>query len=197
MHFDRPSFRVQCIHRMDSLTIEEVVLVDEQNNVLGTTNKSDVHGAKTPLHRGFSLFLFNGKGEVLLQQRSATKQTWPLVWSNSVCGHPGNGESNIDAAARRLLHELGMKAAKIEEVAEYRYTFVRDGVMENEICPILVGFTEDEPKPNPSEVAATRWVKWEEFLKEIKERPGTYSEWCEEEARILSEGNFVKGPLFA
>jgi len=165
---------------------EEVVLVDESNNVLGTMPKYEVHGAKTPLHRGFSLFLFNRTGHILLQQRSGSKKTWPLVWSNSVCGHPALDESNVDAAKRRLLFELGMHASHIEEVAPYRYSFVRDGVMENEICPILIGFTDEEPKPNPDEVEATRWVGWEDFLEETKTKPGAYSEWCEEEAGLLA-----------
>ena len=164
---------------------ELVVLVDESNQVLGTMPKADVHGAETPLHRGFSLFLFNQKGELLLQERSPSKKTWPLVWSNSVCGHPALDESNIDAAQRRLSHELGMSATHLEEVSPYRYKIVRDGVMENEICPILVGFTRDVPKPNPEEVEAVRWTQWSEFLEEIKAKPGSYSEWCEEEARIL------------
>ncbi len=165
---------------------EEVVLVDEDNRVQGTTTKIGVHGAQTPLHRGFSLFLFNHKGELLLQQRSAKKKTWPLVWSNTVCGHPKLNESNVDAARRRLALELGMEATQIEEIAPYRYTFVRDGIMENEICPILVGLTDQEPKSNPEEVAGTRWVLWNEFLTEITANPGQYSEWCEEEARILA-----------
>src|SRR3989344_1050317 len=164
---------------------EEVVLVDEENTVLGTMPKDGAHGSKTPLHRGFSLFLFDREGRLLLQQRSHTKKTWPLVWSNSVCGHPALDETNVDAAGRRLAYELGMKAAHIEEVAPYRYTFVRDGVMENEVCPILVGFTDDEPRPNKDEVEAVRWVAWPEFLAELKVRPGFYSRWCEEEARIL------------
>ena len=170
---------------MNTLPVEEVVLVDESNNVLGTAPKSSVHGTTTPLHRGFSLFLFNRKGQLLLQQRSHTKKTWPLVWSNSVCGHPGLNESNVDAAIRRLNFELGMSTVHIEEIAPYRYSFVRDGVMENEICPILAGFTDEEPVPNKDEVEAVRWIEWKEFLNEIEERPGTYSEWCEEEARIL------------
>ena len=167
-------------------TEEEVVLVDEKNNVLGTMPKSFVHGATTPLHRGFSLFLFDRDGRLLLQQRSRTKKTWPLVWSNSVCGHPALNESNVDAARRRLADELGMTAAHIEEIAPYRYCFTRDGVMENEICPILVGFTENEPKINTEEVEAVRWIAWEEFLQEIKAEKGLYSEWCEEETHILA-----------
>ncbi|OGJ56584.1 isopentenyl-diphosphate delta-isomerase [Candidatus Peribacteria bacterium RIFCSPHIGHO2_01_FULL_51_9] len=165
---------------------ETVVLVDEADNVLGTMQKSLVHGRETPLHRGVSLFLFNKEGKLLLQQRSKHKKTWPLVWSNSICGHPALHESNIDAARRRLSYELGMTARHIEEVSPYRYTYVRSGVMENEICPILVGFTRDVPRPNEDEVASVRWVAWSDFLQEIEKNPGLYSEWCEEEARILA-----------
>jgi isopentenyl-diphosphate delta-isomerase len=67
---------------------ELVVLVDENNTVLGTMPKSEVHGAETPLHRAFSIFLFNAEKKLLLQQRSHVKKTWPLAWSNSCCGHP-------------------------------------------------------------------------------------------------------------
>lgn len=167
-------------------SVEEVVLVDEENNVLGTTAKASIHSASTPLHRGFSLFLFDRQGRLLLQKRSNTKTTWPNAWSNSVCGHPALNETNVDAAKRRLAYELGMSALYLEEIVQYRYTFVRDGVMENEICPILVGFTDNEPRLNTAEVAATRWVGWKEFLKEIETQKGLYSEWCEEEARILA-----------
>lgn len=166
-------------------TEEEVVLVDEENNVLGTMPKSFVHGKTTPLHRGFSLFLFDRDGQLLLQRRSHTKKTWPLIWSNTICGHPALHETNVDAAKRRLAYELGMRATRIKEVAPYRYRFVHDGVMENEICPILVGFSDDEPKPNSEEVEAMRRVAWPEFLRELDAREGTFSEWCVEEARIL------------
>src|SRR5205823_3519011 len=94
---------------------ELVILVDEQNNALGTTPKADVHGPTTPLHRGFSSFVFRSSDQhVLLQQRSAKKRTWPLMWSNSCCGHPGPGESNIGAAIRRLKYELGLVPTLLE-----------------------------------------------------------------------------------
>lgn len=165
---------------------EEVVLVDDSNKVIGTMPKSEVHGINTPLHRGFSLFLFDKTGKLMLQQRSKFKKTWPLIWSNSVCGHPKLGESNVEAARRRLSYELGIHSAEIEEAAPYRYSFVRDGIMENEICPILIGTTTETPMPNREEVEDIRLVSWPEFLLEIAAKPGSYSEWCEEEAKILS-----------
>jgi isopentenyl-diphosphate Delta-isomerase len=165
---------------------ELVVLVDEQNAVVGTMLKAEVHGTIAPLHRGFSCFVFrNGDKRLLLQQRSRTKVTWPLVWSNSCCGHPGPGESTLDAARRRLNDELDLVPSLIEEVAPYRYCFTKDGVMENEICPILLAIVEGEPVTNPDEVEAVRWIEWPAFLEEIERDSTLYSEWCVEEARIL------------
>src|SRR5258708_6704908 len=92
---------------------EYVVLVDDHNNVLSTAPKLPTHNHNTPLHRGFSVFLFNTKGQLLLQQRSHTKKTWPLVWSNSICGHPLLDETPIDAAKRRLQFELGIIDTKL------------------------------------------------------------------------------------
>jgi isopentenyl-diphosphate delta-isomerase len=165
---------------------EIVVLVDEQNRILGTMPKVAVHQARTPLHRAFSSFIFRASDkQFLLQQRSGKKRTWPLVWSNSCCGHPGLGESNVDAARRRLRLELGLDPAVLEEIATYRYCFTRDDVMENEICPILVGIVDSEPVINPDEVEAVRWSGWHDFLDEIEHNATGYSEWCVEQARIL------------
>jgi len=165
---------------------ELVVLVDEENNEVGTMPKSEVHQKETPLHRAFSSFIFRtSDGKLLLQQRSSKKKTWPLMWSNSCCGHPAPGESNVDAAYRRLDAELGLKPLAIEEVSPYRYCFSHLDVMENEICPIIVGFVDVEPVLNPDEVEATRWVDWRAFIEETKRYPHRYSEWCVEETLIL------------
>ena len=165
---------------------ELVVLVDEQNKILGTMRKDEVHRASTPLHRAVSCFIFHASDKrLLLQQRSGNKKTWPLIWSNSCCGHPGLGESNLDAARRRLMYELGLNPIFLEEVAPYRYCFTKDGTMENEICPIIVGIVECEPVINPDEVEAVQWIEWAAFLETIERNPTQYSEWCIEEARIL------------
>ncbi|OGG40398.1 isopentenyl-diphosphate delta-isomerase [Candidatus Jorgensenbacteria bacterium RIFCSPLOWO2_01_FULL_45_25b] len=166
---------------------EHVVLVTEKDEVLGVLPKFEAHGIITPLHRAFSLFIFNSNGELLLQQRALSKKTWPGVWSNSCCGHPQLGESTIDAVRRRTKEELSVTLDKIECVAPYRYQYARDNVMENEICPIHVAYSDTQPTPNPTEVAAVRYVPWAEFLAEIKTNPGRYSEWCEEESLILEK----------
>jgi len=167
---------------------EIVVLVNDNNEVIGTAPKATVHTAATPLHRGFSLFLFNSRGELLLQQRSAQKKTWPLVWSNSVCGHPMMNELASDAAKRRLAFELGMERGAIYEILpDYRYRAEHEGIVENELCPVLVGFSDEEPLPRSDEVEATRWVAWKAFLEELKRGDPPYSPWCVEEALLLEK----------
>lgn len=165
-----------------------VVLVDKNNKVLGTAPKLETHNAKTPLHRGFSVFLFNKQGNLLLQQRSKTKKTFPLVWSNSCCGHPGLNESSVDAAKRHLDHELGIKNVNVHEIiSDYRYKVSMNNVFENEICPILICFTDQKPNVNKDEVESLRWISWKTFLTEIPDKTKAYSLWAREEAWLLSK----------
>ena len=165
---------------------EYVVLVDEQNKVVGTRPKSSVHQKQTPLHRGFSSFIFNSKKEILLQQRSLDKKTWPGIWSNTCCGHPSLNETSVEAADRRLDFELGMKVDFLQEIFVYRYCFSRDEIMENEICPVVVGFSDQLPALNPEEVADYKYLKWEVFLQEVNSQGPKWSEWCRQEANILN-----------
>jgi isopentenyl-diphosphate Delta-isomerase len=168
--------------------MELVVLVDEQGNETGTAPKDTVHTKNTPLHRAFSLFVFNHKKEVLLTRRADTKKTFPGVWTNSVCGHPGPGERIIDAAGRRLKDELGITGTEVSEVSPYRYRFAdKNGIVENEICPIYVTTFDGDPKPNHQEVDDWKWMDWEKFLTEIQTSPEPYSPWCREEAIILEK----------
>jgi isopentenyl-diphosphate Delta-isomerase len=167
---------------------EKVVLVNEKNEILGEMLKSKIHTRDTPLHRGFSCFWFNQKGELLLQQRSKFKKTWPLTWSNSCCGHPFIDENSISASKRRLKFELDLVPEKILEIfPNYRYCFVKNGIMENEICPILVAFGKQYPKINSKEVESIKWLKWLDFLDEINQNPQKYSPWCVEETQLLGQ----------
>jgi len=168
--------------------MEFVVLVDEQNNEIGTAAKDTVHTKNTPLHRAFSLFLFNSKKELLLTRRADTKKTFPGVWTNSVCGHPGPGETAVDAAKRRLADELGITGVEVKEVSPYRYRFAdRNGIVENEICPILVATFDGNPNVNLQEVDDWKWMDWKKFLVEIKDNSAVYSPWSREEAVILEK----------
>ncbi|MCX6793514.1 MAG: isopentenyl-diphosphate Delta-isomerase [Candidatus Gottesmanbacteria bacterium] len=174
--------------------MEFVVLVDEYNNEIGTAPKDTVHSDHTPLHRAFSLFIFNSKNKLLVTRRAATKKTFPDVWTNTVCGHPASGEDAADAAKRRLKDELGIIShdIKVQEVSPYQYRFAdKNGIVENEICPILVAFHDGDPIPNLQEVGKWKWMPWREFLAEIQNIPGKYSPWCVEEAKILFDRKLV------
>ena len=165
--------------------MEHVVLVDCDNQVLGTMDKREVHGANTPLHRAFSVFVFNERRQLLLQLRAADKLAWPLFWSNSCCGHPALHESNVDAVLRRCRFELGIEVTAVLEVAPYQYCFSHQDIMENEICPILVARYDGEVNANPDEVAGVDWLDWQQWLQNIADKPEAYSPWSVEETAIL------------
>lgn len=166
---------------------EYVVLVDEADREIGKAPKARVHCSVTPLHRAFSLFLFRKGPDLLIQQRAGSKKAWPLVWSNSCCGHPLPGESYEDAVIRRTRFELGIHLDQVWKISDYRYCFSRDGVMENEICPIYASLYDGTGlNPDPDEIQALRWIPWEEWMIETRLRPDHYSPWCVEETRILA-----------
>ncbi|MFH0864388.1 MAG: isopentenyl-diphosphate Delta-isomerase [Candidatus Gottesmanbacteria bacterium] len=173
--------------------MEKVVLVDDKNREIGTADKATVHTKNTPLHRGFSFFLFNSRNELLLTQRAFSKKTFPGVWSNTICGHPMPGESIGEAVRRRLESELNVRfTGEIKEASPYRYRFKdKSGIVENEICPIFIAYVDYEDDnnftPNPEEVADWQWIPWIELIENIKMDPTQYSPWSVQEARILEK----------
>jgi len=177
------------VHRDD----EQVVLLSETGEPVGHQLKATVHHADTPLHLAFSIFLFDGAGRTLFQQRAFHKPTWPGVWSNACCGHPAPGESLVDAARRRLRHELGISAAIDLELAlpTFRYRARWGDLWENELCPVFVGTYNGPLAPNPDEVAALRWIGWETFSRQCRsDAPSefdAFSPWSRWEAAELLE----------
>jgi len=164
---------------MDTPTEELVVLVDDHNRPIGTAPKADVHTKNTPLHRAFSVYVFNDSGEVLTQQRSSKKITWPLVWSNSCCGHVLPQEKVEDAVKRRVRQELSLVLEEVQvALPEFRYRAELDGIVENEICPVFLAKTEQVCKPNPSEIEQIQWVPWHEFVRGINDPETIYSPWA-------------------
>ncbi len=164
-----------------------IVYCDEQGTPTGTAPKLAAHDAETLRHLAFSVFIFNSKGDLLLQQRALTKKTWPGVWSNSCCGHVMLHETTLAAAKRRLRYELGLKVRDLTlALPDFRYRAEKDGVVENEICPVFVGFSDETPRPNPDEVNDIRWVKWEDFVIEVADPANGYSPWAREEVQLLA-----------
>ncbi len=168
-------------------TSEQVVLLDEQGRPVGVADKATVHHARTPLHLAFSCYVFNAGGEFLLTQRAASKKTWPAVWTNSCCGHPAPDEAFLDAVHRRVGQELGITLRDLRMVLpEFRYRAVMDdGTVENEICPVTVAWTDDDPSPDPTEVDAAVWVDWATWRAGVLDGTTEVSPWALEQVRAL------------
>lgn len=171
---------------------EFVVLVNDNNEQIGVMPKLAAHSAHTPLHRAFSVYIFNKKGEFLLTRRSVNKKVFSGIWTNSCCGHPGPDETTEDAIKRRMQFELGLAPQNLKVVlADYRYRAEMNHIVENEICPVYIATINQSPKPNPQEVSDYQWISWNEFLRQIRKAPEKYSPWCREQAEILEDNALV------
>lgn len=166
---------------------ELVVLLDDDGRAVGTQDKATVHHGATPLHLAFSAYLLDPDGALLVTQRAPSKATFPGVWTNSVCGHPGPGEALDTAARRRAQDELGVTVGDLRLVLpEFSYVAEMGGVMENERCPVYVGMLAGrEMAPDPAEVGGAEWVPWTTFSAEVLEGRRTVSSWCREQVEEL------------
>ncbi len=160
-------------------TSEMVVLVDNDGNEIGHAPKSQVHTTDTPLHRAFSIHLFNEDGDVLITRRALGKKTWPGVWTNAVCGHPGPGEATEDAIVRRVVDEIGAQVTDIRIVLpDFRYRAVdASGIVENEVCPVYVGRISGNPAPAANEVSEWQWVSPKQVEAGVSATPFAFSPW--------------------
>ena len=156
--------------------MELVVLVNEADQQIGLMEKLEAH-QKGLLHRAFSVFLFNKKGEMLLQKRANTKYHSPNLWTNAVCSHPRNGESYKNGALRRLNEELGI-STEIEEKFHFIYKAdVGQNLWEHELDYVFVGIHEGIFNLNPNEVSETRYISLVDLQKEILSNPDNFTEW--------------------
>tara|TARA_B100000795_G_scaffold269961_1_gene261396 strand:- start:7003 stop:7527 length:525 start_codon:yes stop_codon:yes gene_type:complete len=155
---------------------EQVILVDKNDNQVGLMPKMEAH-EKGVLHRAFSVFTFNKKGELMLQQRAAHKYHSPLLWTNTCCSHQRNGETNLEAGKRRLQEEMGF-TAELKEVFSFIYKAPFDnGLTEHELDHVLVGYFDDNPNINKEEVEDYKWMLLEDVKSDIDENPSIYTEW--------------------
>ena len=155
---------------------ELVVLVDENNQKIGLMPKMEAH-EKAVLHRAFSVFVMNKKGQTMLQQRAADKYHSPLLWTNTCCSHQRDGESNIEAGKRRLQEEMGF-VTELEELFSFIYKAPFDnGLTEHELDHVMLGNYEGEPVLNPEEVEDWKWMYPEDIKKDIEKHPDLYTEW--------------------
>jgi len=169
-------------------TEELVVLLDDDGTPIGSAPKATVHHADTPLHLAFSCYVFDEAGRLLITQRALDKQTFPGVWTNTVCGHPAPDEAIEQAVHRRAKQELGLTLRGLTCVLpDFRYeATMASGVRENEICPVFTAVTGDDPEPDVSEVAATEWVPWELFRDGVLTGRRSVSIWCAEQVAQLA-----------
>ncbi len=156
---------------------EQLVLVDGNDNPVGFASKGDCHNGDGILHRAFSLFIFNDRGELLLQQRSGQKRLWPLYWSNSCCSHPRQGEELGEAIHRRLAQELGM-SSDLEFIYKFQYqaSFGEEG-SENELCSVFLGHAAGQVQANVNEVENWRWISPAALSAEIAANEEQFTPW--------------------
>ncbi|MEY3100030.1 MAG: hypothetical protein RIS89_190 [Bacteroidota bacterium] len=155
---------------------EYVVLVNEQDQVLGQLEKIEAHELGL-LHRAFSVLLFNDRGELLLQQRAAHKYHSPLLWTNTCCSHQRPNETTLMAAERRLKEEMGM-SAPMQTAFKFQYKATLDqGLTEHELDHVLFGYTNQDPNINPEEVAAFRWISMAQLLQELQSKRDSFTIW--------------------
>lgn len=155
---------------------EQVILVNEKDEPIGLMGKMEAH-EKGLLHRAFSVFIFNSKQEVLLQQRAACKYHSPNLWTNTCCSHPRAGETNQQAGERRLQEEMGLQVP-LQEVFSFIYKAPFDnGLTEHEYDHVLIGYSEAQPQINPEEVASWKWLSLEAIKEDILQAPERYTAW--------------------
>lgn len=166
-----------------------VVLVDDDGEAVGVAPRASVHGAATPRHLGFSCYVVDDRDRVLLTRRAWTKRTFPGVWTNSLCGHPRPGEPLVDAVRRRADDELGLGLRAVRLVLPaFRYRAEMAGVVEDELCPVVVAVAAGVPRPAPEEVDALEWAPWSQFRAEVLEGGRPVSPWCREQVALLPAG---------
>ena len=155
---------------------EKVILVNKNNKKIGEEEKIKAH-KEGKLHRAFSIFIFNSKGELLIQQRARTKYHSGCLWSNSVCSHPRPNETYFQSTHRRLKEEMGFDC-KLKKLFCLIYnTGFKNGLIENEYDCVFIGKFDGKPKPNKKEIMNYKWISINKLKEEIKKNPHKYTVW--------------------
>lgn len=155
---------------------ENVILVNENDEPIGLMPKMEAH-EKAVLHRAFSVFIMNNKGETMLQQRAKDKYHSPLLWTNTCCSHQREGEANVEAGKRRLQEEMGF-TTELKELLSFIYkTPFDNGLTEHELDHVMIGHYDEDPIINPAEVEDWKWMHPSDIKKDISKNPGDYTAW--------------------
>jgi isopentenyl-diphosphate Delta-isomerase len=154
----------------------EVILVNERDEPVGSMEKMEAH-RKALLHRAFSVFIFNSRGEMLLQQRAANKYHSAGLWTNACCSHPAPGEDTLMAAERRLQEEMGF-GVPLHKIFDFTYkTDFENGLTEYEFDHVFAGNYDEVIKPNPDEVQDFCFKTMEEIKESLLSHPQKYTSW--------------------
>lgn len=156
--------------------MEEVILVDRNDNVLGFIEKYTAH-REALLHRAFSVFIFNSKGEFLLQQRASSKYHSPNLWTNTCCSHPRRGETILEAANRRLMEEMGMACSLVKDHHFIYKAELDQGMTEYELDYVVLGYSDVKPNINHEEVASYRYISLQDCENEMAINPESFTAW--------------------
>jgi isopentenyl-diphosphate delta-isomerase len=170
--------------RMDTAGTETLILVDERGNQIGTASREECHAGGGMRHRAFVVFLFNRRGEVLIQRRSQRKLGGGR-WDVSATSHVRDGESYQQAIERCLCHELAIeRPPPTERILSYTYVERFDGFAENEHCALFVASYDGEIQPNPIEVDGVRWAPLADLERKTDPREGLdFTRWFREAMR--------------
>jgi len=155
---------------------DQLILVDEQDNPIGTCEKMEAH-RQGLLHRAFSVFIFDAQGRMLLQQRALSKYHSGGLWTNACCSHPFPKEDNLAAASRRLKEELGFTTSLIKAFDFYYRSVFDNGLIEHEFDHVFVGHYDGELVVNPQEVMDYCFLSFEQIENQLDTRPDRYTEW--------------------
>ena len=156
---------------------EELILVDELDREIGRKTKSECHSGNGVLHRAFSIFVFNGNDELLLQQRAPSKPLWPSYWSNTCCSHPRHGESMEHAVSRRLEQELGFECP-LEFLYKFKYHAQYSALgSEHEYCWVYYGRYDGPIDVNVNEIADWRYIGIDALESDLKAAPERFTPW--------------------
>ncbi len=154
----------------------EVILVDEHDNQIGTMEKMEAH-RQGRLHRAFSIFIYNSRGEMLLQQRAMGKYHSGGLWTNACCSHPQPGDELLNSALRRLGEELGF-TTPISKVFDFVYRAgFENGLIEHEFDHVFTGTYDGPVKINEEEVSEYAFQPIDSIAASLKEEPSIYTEW--------------------
>ena len=158
------------------MSIEKVILVDENDNQVGVMPKLEAH-QKGLLHRAFSVFIFNSKYELLLQKRASSKYHSGGLWTNTCCSHPREGEEILDAANRRLIEEMGIETS-LRKVHDFIYKAELDNdLTEHEFDHVFYGIYNEDPIINKDEADDFKWIDMDSLNEDIKTNGDNYTIW--------------------